>query len=205
VALKRIALAGLALAVLAGVIVLAISASRSGADGGRADVRVAEASGRTEVVEPRATPPRATPPADTEPVVTEDGTLIHPDGTRETVRDDGTVVRDHRGTDQPTFERKVAARTDIQVRADLRPLFKQCGIELRKRNREARGRIQAVITTSIHGGKVHVDALDLQVEGLDDSEYTDCVRAAVEGAELDAPTDQRDVPAHTVTIQFGVP
>jgi len=197
---KRIAVAGLAVAVIAAVVVLAISATSSNADKRRPNVKLTEATGKTEVVE---TPParrQAQKPegSDADPAEKTGGVV-------ESVRDDGTVVRDHRAQEQAPILRKMAGTTDVKVRADLRPLFKECGKQLRARDRTARGRIQAVMTTSVTHGRVKVDALDLQVEGLDDSSYSDCVREQVEGIELYAPDGQDDVAAHTMTIQFKVP
>lgn len=201
---KRIAVAGLGVAVLAAVVVLAISATSSNANKSKPNVRLTEATGKTEIVEapaPRKLLATQVPEGVADDAEPERGT----DGVVEYIKDDGTVVRDHRGLEQEILVRKVASKTDIKVRRDVRPLFKECGKQLRARDRTARGRVQAVMTTSISNGRVKVEALDLQVEGLDDSSYTDCVREQVEGMELFAPDGQDDVDKHTMTIQFKVP
>lgn len=201
---KRIAVAGLGAAVLAAVVFLAISATSSNADKQKSKVRMTEATGKTEIVEPPAVRRKLAkldPGSAVADAETDEGT----DGFVEYIKDDGTVVRDHRGSEQEIVVRKVAGTTDIKVRRDVRPLFKECGKQLRSRDRRARGRVQAVMTTSIRNGRIKVDALDLQVEGLDDSSYTDCVREQVEGLELYAPDGQDDVEKHTMTIQFKVP
>ncbi len=199
---KRIAVAGLAVAVVVAVVALAISATSSNANKSKPRVRLTEATGKTEIVAAPVARKQASKPAgDTADAETDEAT----DGVIEYSKDDGTVVRDHRGSEQEIVVRKVASATDIKVRRDVRPLFKECGKQLRARDRTARGRVQAVMTTSISNGRVKVEALDLQVEGLDDSSYTDCVREQVEGMELFAPDGQDDVDKHTMTIQFKVP
>jgi hypothetical protein len=202
---KRIALAILAVAVLAVLIYVAVGASKSKA--GEPEVRMTEARGRTEIVDPAATARRNAPrlaQADGDAAGAPSGPGDD-DTVHEYVKDDGTVVRDHRASDQDVPERKVSAKASIDIRNDVRPLFKECGKQQRARKRDERGRVQAVITTSIKDGRVRVEGLDLQVEGLTDSQYADCVRSSVEGFEMFAPEGQKDVDKHTLTIQFKVP
>ncbi len=55
------------------------------------------------------------------------------------------------------------------------------------------------------GDRIKVESLDLQVQGLEDSEYTTCVRGALEGLELYAADGQDDVEKHTMSFPFSVP
>lgn len=202
---RRAVLAGLAAVVAAALGWLAVSANRPAAGARRA--QLARASGRTDVVarSDAGPPPAAKTLAPRRAEGDAGAAGGAPGGVAEYLRDDGTLVRDHRGADEPPPARAVSQDTSVRVRRGLRELFKDCGRQLRARDRKARGRVQAVVTASIRAGRVTVEALDLQIEGLSDSEYEACVRRLVEGATVDAPAGQRDVDAHTFTVQYAVP
>jgi hypothetical protein len=200
----------LGVVVLVVVVVLALDVTSSSADReGDDKARVAEASGKTAVVDsPIAKTRRGSAPvADSEGVPADDSEAGEGgDGTVEYVKDDGTVVRDHRaGSRPPMAPRPVKKPTLLKIRNDIRPLVKECGKALRQRDSSIRGKIQTDMTVSIKGDRIKVESLDLQVQGLEDSEYTTCVRGALEGLELYAPDGQDDVERHTMSFPFSVP
>lgn len=210
---RRIALAALALAVVVGVALLLRGVTSSGSDGESAR-RVAEASGKTTIVD-QAVPDTRRGVARPALAADDEGQESSPDSDDsaaaraplEYVRDDGTRVRDHRaGGPGPALRpRPVSRPALLKMRNDIRPLVKSCGKPLRQRERTLRGKMQADLTISIRAGRVTVEALDLQVQGLEDSSFTDCVRSALEGLELDAPDDQADVSRHTLSLPFKIP
>ena len=203
---KRIALLGLALAVVGGIVVLVLDVTSSGDASGGAR-RVAEATGKTAVVDQ---PVPDTRRGTHRPALADDATS-QGDGARprplEYVRDDGTQVRDHRASESPNElqPRPVSRPALLKIRNDINPLIKECGKALRQRDRAVRGKMQTDLTISVSDGRIRVEALDLQVQGLDDSEYTSCVRQALEGLELFAPDGQADVERHTLSLPFKVP
>ncbi len=211
---KRIALASLAVAVLVAVAFLIVSATSSsaGKSSSSPKVRQASAGGRTEVVDAipktrkghiRAHDSEAPPVA---PSIPDDGTETTPDGTTVYTKDDGTVVRDHRTAGPRELPPLVFSReATVKVRNDLRPLVQECGKPIRRRRDGTKGKLQADLTLSVSDGRMRVDELDLHVTGLSDSEYTTCVRSALEGFEMFAPDGQKDVARHTVSLPFNVP
>jgi len=205
---KRIALIGLAVAVAVGVIALVLKVTASTASDGGAPGRVAEATGKTNLVDEQVPLTRFGSHASAGGDGRDAGAGEIDAGagrTIEYVKDDGTVVRDHRAETAPPRPRPVSRPTLLKMRNDLVPLIKECGKALRQRDRTARGKMQADMTVSIRDGRIRIDALDLQVQGLTDSEYPDCVRKTLEGLELFAADGQDDVEKHTMSFPFKVP
>ncbi|MCP4444332.1 MAG: hypothetical protein GY811_03175 [Myxococcales bacterium] len=96
-------------------------------------------------------------------------------GLKTYVRDDGSIVRDHRGgtsepnltsrESQPRDSSKVQPATLRSVRLALRPAMKKC-IQEHAADADGAPKAQAVLTVSIKDELLRVDKLDFQSEGL---------------------------------------
>lgn len=114
---------------------------------------------------------------------------------RNYVRDDGTVVRDHRDEPGPqNLDRRVSPPKEISpvqpevlaaVRRSVRPGMMNCIAEMPEQSLEEGAKAQAELTVSIVDALLQVDELVVRTEGVPESEeLRSCVREAILGHEV---------------------
>lgn len=213
--MNRYALTALALVVLAGVIALVISL--------RSDDSKAEPTGKTPGASASEPPARADdgPPlriaerGDKPSIEMGDNDVVVEDD-KIYYRDDGTMVRDHRGGDtapldkgttaRPRGLRKVDAETIVSVRHAIRPHVNGCARSLPADALGDDPRVQSVVKLSIKDNQLTIDDLDMQLRDIDDgasADLLDCIRAGVSDLALDA-TGHPDVDNYTLTLPYDV-
>ena len=127
------------------------------------------------------------------------------------VRDDGTVVRDHRANPaKPDYERvpvlpasisKVKPLTVAAVRQNIRPAMSAC-ISAHKEAADSDAKAQAVMKISVENETLRIDEVDIQTQGVEDHDaFTACVSDAVLGHEQ-AVEGSEDVKSHTLTFPY---
>jgi hypothetical protein len=213
--MNRYLITGLAVAVLAGVIALVISL--------RSDESEAEPNGKAPVKAKAKSDPR--PSGDPEIRVAERGEKPSVDiGDSDVVvsddkiyyRDDGTMVRDHRGGDRPQMDkgvterprgmRKVDAETIVSVRHAIRPHVNGCATSLGDDAFGDDPAVQGVVKLSIKDNQLSVDEMDMQLRGIDEgsgAELIDCIRGGISDLTLDA-TGHPDVDSYTLTLPYDL-
>ncbi len=132
---------------------------------------------------------------------------------RRYVTDDGTIVRDHRASPPPpNYERRIALPADLSkvqsdtlvaVRVGVRPAMRKC-IATHTPNAEEGAKAKAVLTVSITDELLHVDAVEFESSGLDESaaaELKACATEAMTGFEKQV-TGSEDVAEHVMTFPY---
>lgn len=130
---------------------------------------------------------------------------------RRYIRDDGTVVRDHRAEAvSENFERRVTMPKSISpvqpetlaaVRGALRPAMGRC-IEAHAPDAPEGSSAQAVLTVSIRDEALTVDTLELSTEGLsEDQALKACISNVMLGHQQ-VVAGAKDVDAHTMTFPY---
>ncbi len=134
---------------------------------------------------------------------------------REYVRNDGTVVRDHRANSpEPNLERHMTVPKEISkiqpetlraVRIALRPAMKSC-ISEHAGAAEEGSKAQATLTVSVTDGELKVDKLHVGTEGLS-PEADEAMRACATEAMLghsQAVEGVEDVKRHVMTFPYDL-
>lgn len=138
---------------------------------------------------------------------------VRPGDHRTHVREDGTVVRDHRTSAvSEEVERRVTvpkALSPVQpetlaaVRTALRPGMQRC-IKTHAAEAPEGASAQAVLTVSIVDEALTVDTLALSTEGLeDDEDLKACIRDVMQGHQQTV-AGANDVAAHSMTFPYAL-
>lgn len=130
------------------------------------------------------------------------------------VRDDGSLVRDHRanapapglrGTvPRPGIEAKVAPTAILAVRNAMRPIVHQCSESLSRSGLGANPRIQSQVVISIQNGQLVVDEAIVEagdVSATDAAGVRECVESQVEAMTLPADGHE-DVSRYTLRLPY---
>lgn len=139
---------------------------------------------------------------------------VHPEvAVRTYIRNDGTVVRDHRredfgenlerGITPPKSVSPVQPETLAAVRVALRPAMNKC-IASHAADAPDGSRAQAVLTVSIRSEKLTVDTLEVSTEGLEDGE---ALKACISGVMLghsQMVSGAKDADAHKMTFPYNL-
>ncbi len=164
-----------------------------------------------------ATAGRDEPALATSPTGDEIETNSQTDGSqpRVYVRDDGALVRDHRGASAKpmmhstsrrpnTGSRKADPRTVVAVRNAVRPLVRACSETLDKSNWGSAPAIQTEVVIRVESGDLTVDRAYTQSRDVADDQreaLTTCVTGKVEAVELRLG-EQADISEYTLTLPF---
>lgn len=160
--------------------------------------------------EARVMPPRPLRMSSNEPETTHDGVRTR---LSDHVRNDGTVVRDHRSEAfGENLERRVTLPKSLSpvqpvtlaaVRSALRPAMNTC-IASHAPDAPEGSSAQAVLTVSIRSEELTVDKLQLSTEGLaEDEELKGCIRDVMLG-HTQMVSGAKDVDAHTMTFPYDL-
>lgn len=133
---------------------------------------------------------------------------------REYVRDDGTLVRDHRtGIKAPDFTpqtlrapgvRKVPPEVIVAVRNAMRPIVRKCADNLNTQEFGEQPRLQSQVTISIFEGRLSIDDVFLYVADVADSDVdmiTTCIKTPMEQLLLPA-AGQEELSEYVLTLPF---
>jgi len=215
---RRFLLAALAIAVAVGLAFLIVSATSSGGS----DSSTAQSDGSGIVPEAQAADqPKLAAPGGAGVSPTNDGVApglpgaapqVEADHT-EHIRNDGTLVRDHRsGNPEPPdpevspFVRPtraaVAPDAIVAVRHALRPGVRRCSAAYAADvGQDARVRVR--LQVSITGGQVTVAKTDIKAVNVDQNDLAACVEQAARNMEL--TVEHEDVEHHMLTFPFRLP
>lgn len=212
--MKRLALGGFAVLVIAAVVMLVLS-SRSDSEALGAPPPVPEqprpAADRTGAGDRGAGAER--PRLDDEPAAADAPALAPMTEPREYVRDDGIVVRDHRaGDEEPNLTRQIARPRKAQriepellvtIKNAVRPHITACTDRLPDDAFGADPRVQGEVIVGIEDDQVSIKKLNLQLNDVRDDGLTDCVRQAVSAVTVPA-AGHAALEAYTLTLPFRV-
>jgi hypothetical protein len=209
-------LAGAGLAIAAALIVLVVS-SRGSSSAGQGDpvktdpAPSADSTPSRDPVEGRS----ASPTRETTPSIASN---LSPGetapGGREMVREDGTLVRDHRKGDKappdlsaspatPIKNARVDPSVIVAVRSALRPVVGQCAGQYAA-DIQAGASLSARIGVTIRSEVLSVGKLDVGHKNLADRALADCVAEAARTLQIPAPGHE-DVTHHMLTFPFDLP
>ena len=115
------------------------------------------------------------------------------------VTDGGVLVRDHRNdrsTPPPLKNlpgrpinkpRQMSPKAVLRVRNALRPVVHKCENEQPAGDLGPDPRLQAVVTVSVHDGKMTIDGTSAHTKDVANTKIGNCVEDAFQGIVIDAP------------------
>ena len=212
--MNRYMLTALAVIVLGGVValVMALRSDKSQAkSNGKPTATATSSQSGDDTTEPRTSKRGDRPSIDTTSADTPED-----DDSGTYYRDDGTVVRDHRGgdrapldkgaTSRPRGLRQVDPETIVAVRNAVRPHVNRCADAVGDSALGEAPRIQGEVHLSIKDNQLMIDGVDVQLRDIDEGSAPDlieCVKTAVGNIALDA-TGHPDVDDYILTLPFDV-
>ncbi len=113
--------------------------------------------------------------------------------------DGGVLVRDHRSdrSKPPPLDhlphasngkpRQMTPKAVLKVRGALRPVVRQCEKERPPGDLGPDPRLQAVVTVSVHDGKMTIDGISAHTKDVANDGIGTCVEDAFHGVVLDVP------------------
>lgn len=113
--------------------------------------------------------------------------------------DGGVLVRDHRAdrSKPPSLKnlpgapinkpRQMTPKAVVQVRNALRPMVRRCEDQQPAGDLGPDPRLEAVVTVSVHDGKLTVDGISAHTKDVANTKIGNCVEDAFQGVVLDVP------------------